>query len=144
MPLKITLKPGERIFIGGAVLRNGPSRSQFFVENQTPLLREKEILLEEEVDSVAKEIYFLVQAMYMEGTISKKYAQTFSKLIGQFIRAAPSSAQTAVQVSAFVLSGQLYKALKACRKLIELEDERLNAFQERWQVIDGDQAKGTG
>ena len=44
MGLKITLKPGERMIIGGAVITNGGQKSNFIVENKVPILRDKDIL----------------------------------------------------------------------------------------------------
>ena len=40
MALRLKLKPGERVIVGGAVVRNGSSRAELFVENDTPVLRE--------------------------------------------------------------------------------------------------------
>ena len=49
MALKITLKPHERMVIGGAVLTNANSAScDLVIENKTPILRQKDILSEEE------------------------------------------------------------------------------------------------
>ena len=47
MGLKITLKPGERMIIGGAVITNGGQKSNFIVENKVPILRDKDILSNE-------------------------------------------------------------------------------------------------
>ncbi|RPJ12927.1 MAG: flagellar protein FlbT, partial [Deltaproteobacteria bacterium] len=52
MALKITLKPGERMVIGGAVLTSGNSAScDLVIENRTPILRQKDILTEEKANS---------------------------------------------------------------------------------------------
>ena len=58
MALKITLKPGERMIIGGAVLTNGNSAScDLVVENKIPILRQKDILTEEKANSPCRRIY---------------------------------------------------------------------------------------
>ena len=44
MALKIALKPNEKIIIAGAVIINGSSGTHLLVENNVPLLREKDIL----------------------------------------------------------------------------------------------------
>jgi len=132
MSLKITLRPGERIFVSGAVLRNGPTRSQFFIENKVPLLREKEIMLESDVDTIAKQVYFLLQAMYMEnepGERMAKMIREFKRLTNTFVEAAPSSAPIILELHQRLLADDLYKALRACRKLIEFERERLDYFR---------------
>ena len=43
MGLKITLKPGERMIIGGAVITNAGTKCHFIVENTVPILRDKDI-----------------------------------------------------------------------------------------------------
>jgi len=44
MPLRLTLKSQERVIIGGAVVKNGDSRTELHVENKVPILRETDIL----------------------------------------------------------------------------------------------------
>ena len=58
MALKITLKPGERMIIGGAVVTNGNSASCDLVDRkQVPILRQKDILTEEKANSPCRRIY---------------------------------------------------------------------------------------
>ena len=44
MTLKVELRPGERIIVGTAVIRNGESRARLHIEGEAPILREKDIL----------------------------------------------------------------------------------------------------
>jgi flagellar protein FlbT len=53
MGLKITLKPGERMIIGGAVITNGGQKCNFIVENKVSILRDKDILSAEKANSPA-------------------------------------------------------------------------------------------
>jgi len=49
MALRITLKPQEKMILGGAVITNGNSfRCNLIIENKVPILREKDILSEGE------------------------------------------------------------------------------------------------
>ena len=43
MALKVELKPGERIIVGTAVLRNGDSRTRFYIDGDAPILRERDL-----------------------------------------------------------------------------------------------------
>ena len=52
MPLKLTLKPNEKVLIGNAVIVNGDSKSEIILLNQVPLLRERDIISEEQADSI--------------------------------------------------------------------------------------------
>ena len=67
MTLKVELKPGERIIVGTALIRNGESRTRFHIEGEAPILREKDILTPATADSPGKKIYLAVQLMYLTG-----------------------------------------------------------------------------
>ena len=66
MALKITIKPHERLIIGGAVIRNGSVKSEFVIENDVPILRAKDIMGLHEADTPCKRIYFAIQLMYVD------------------------------------------------------------------------------
>ena len=89
MPLKISLKPHERMIIGGAVITNGDSRTQFSIENKVPLLRQKDIMSEPEADSHCRRIYFVIQLMYVDEENLMTHHQTYWHLIEDLVRAAP-------------------------------------------------------
>ena len=44
MPLKLSLKPGEKFAINGAVIVNGDRRGTLVVQNHASILRERDIL----------------------------------------------------------------------------------------------------
>ena len=44
MPLKLSLKPGEKFVLNGAVLANGDKRTSLVIQNKACVLREKDIL----------------------------------------------------------------------------------------------------
>jgi len=44
MPLKITLKPNERMILDGSVITNGATMCKLTIENNVPILREKDII----------------------------------------------------------------------------------------------------
>ena len=77
MTLKVELKPGERIIVGTAVIRNGETRARFQIEGEAPILREKDILTPATADSPAKKIYLAVQLMYLTGDLSAHHAFYF-------------------------------------------------------------------
>lgn len=122
MALKVELKPGERIIIGQVVLRNGDARARFNIEGHAAILREKDILTPETADSPAKRIYFVVQLMYLHGDLARYHDDYFS-LIKDFIDAAPSALSYISEINNQILSGDLYKALKASRHLVDYEAE---------------------
>jgi flagellar protein FlbT len=124
MALKVELKPRERIIIGQVVLRNDEQRTRFFIEGDAPILREKDILTFETADSPAKRIYLAVQLMYIHEDTAR-LSEDYFKLINDIISAAPSTIRIVDEINNEILTGQLYKALKAAKKLIQYEQELL-------------------
>ncbi len=126
MPLKIALKPREKLFIGGAVVMNGDSSAEFTVLNSVTILREKDILTEETATSPCRCIYLSIQLMYMEGfeNLSKNHKSYWS-LVKDVIEAAPSFEPLISEISDLILVDNYYKALKLARKLINKETETI-------------------
>jgi flagellar protein FlbT len=122
MPLKVELKPNERIIVGNAVIRNGDVRTRFFIEGEAPILREKDILTAETATSPARKIYLAVQLMYLQGDLSNHH-KIYFPLVQDFLAAAPSALPFVAEVNNCILSGDLYKALKVAKKLIAYEEE---------------------
>ena len=58
MPLKLTLKPNEKVLIGTAVLTNAGSKAEIIIQNNVPVLREKDIITEENADTIGKKDIF--------------------------------------------------------------------------------------
>jgi flagellar biosynthesis repressor protein FlbT len=120
MALKVELKPAERIIIGTVVIKNGDSRTRFFVEGHAPILREKDILTPRTADSPAKLIYLAVQLMYLDGTVDN-HKDTYFNLVNEILTAAPSTVQFVSDINNRILSGDFYKALKVAKDLIAYE-----------------------
>ena len=123
MALKITLKPNEKVILGGAVLCNGPGKTQFVIENTVPILREKDILQPCEADSPARRIYFAVQLMYVDEPQLEKHHKLYWQLVRDFIDAAPSSLRIIDTINEWIFRGNYYQALKESKQLIDFEQE---------------------
>ena len=123
MPLKLDLRPHEKVFLGGAVLVNGDSRCQLTVLNDVPVLREKDILKEGDANTPCKRIYLAVQMMYMDTPNIVRYHQFYWDEVKTVIQVAPSMIESIGKISDFVLSSQYYRALKVARELICYEQE---------------------
>lgn len=122
MSLKVELKPGERLIVGTAVIRNGDVRAKLFIEGDAPILREKDILTASTADSPAKKIYLAVQLMYLSQD-PVRHNDLYVPLVQDFVAAAPSAAPLIAEVNNRILNGDLYKALKAVKDLIAYEQE---------------------
>lgn len=125
MPLKIVLKPGERAVINQAVIQNGGDKAELILQNKASVLRERDIMTEKDVSSPAKRIYFVVQMLYMFPNKEQEYHQQFNRLIKEFVNAVPSATPIVLDIGKQIVVGDVYGALKLCRKLISYEDEVL-------------------
>ena len=127
MPLKLSLKPGEKFVLNGAVVQNGDRRGVLLLQNKASVLREKDIMQAEEANSPARRIYFPVMMMYLDEAGSARYYDEFVHRLTEFMGVIrnPDVLADCVTISRHTMAHEYYKALMLCRKLIEYEDERL-------------------
>ena len=126
MALKISLRPHERLIIGNAVIENSGSRSEFMVENNIPILREKDIMSARDADSPCRRIYFVIQLMYVDEKNLAQHHNAYWELVKDIVEAAPSTLGLIDQISWYILGNKYYQALKLTKKLIEYEREVTN------------------
>ena len=126
MPLRLSLKPHERVIIGGAVIRNGENRSEFLIENEVPLLRETDILGPSDVHTACERIYLSLQLMYVDPDRRDEHQQTFARLVQDVVMAAPSLAGLLDTVLEQADRGRYYQALKSAQTLLQREKELIN------------------
>lgn len=122
MALVIDLKPSEKIIIGNALVTNDDARARLHIEGDAPILREKDILLEKDVNTPCKRIYFAIQLMYLSPEPHKLH-ETYFALVKEIQEAAPSTSIFFMKINDFIMEGQLYKAMKEAKVLIEHEKE---------------------
>ena len=125
MSLKVELKPHERLIIGSCVVTNSDQRTRLFIDGSAPILREKDILTADTANSPARRIYFAVQLMYLDNDISKLRGEYF-ELVNDIVTAAPSCVPIVDEINNDILTGVLYKALKAARRLIQYEQDLIS------------------
>ena len=127
MPLKLSLKPGEKFVLNGAVVQNGDRRGVLLLQNKASVLREKDIMQQEDAVTPARRIYFPVMMMYLDEGAAQSYYADFAQRLTEFMGAIqnPKVMADCVEISRLCMSGEYYKALMLCRRLIEYEDERL-------------------
>jgi len=127
LPLKLSLKPGEKFVLNGAVVQNGDRRGVLVLQNKASVLREKDIMQPEEAVTPARMIYFPVMMMYLDEPGALRYYDEFVRRLSEFMGVIrnPDVLADCVAISKHAMSKEYYKALMLCRKLIEYEDERL-------------------
>ena len=127
MPLKLSLKPGEKFVLNGAVVQNGDRRTTLVLQNKASVLREKDIMQPEDAATPARRIYFPMMMMYLDDAGANRYYDEFVQRLTEFMGVIrnPEVLAECVAISKHAMAREYYKALMLCRKLIEYEDERL-------------------
>jgi flagellar protein FlbT len=128
MALKLTLKPGEKLVINGAVVENGDRRAVLVVRNRASILREKDIMQPAQADTPMRRIYFAVMMLYLDEGSQRQYHDDFLLRMTEFMNAisTPEAVQTCLAIIGHVNAKEYYKALMACRKLFPFEEARLH------------------
>jgi flagellar protein FlbT len=121
MPLRVELKPFERIIIGETVIINSGTRTSFLIDGEAPILREKDTVTAETANTPVKRLYFCVQMMYLKNDIPR-YRNAYLGFIDDLRQAIPGSRDTIDTANNHVSAGALYKALKEIRKLMKVEE----------------------
>jgi flagellar protein FlbT len=126
MPLRVELKPFERIVIGESVIINSGTRTSFLIDGEAPILREKDTVTAETANTPVRRLYFCVQMMYLKNDIPR-YRSSYLGFLADLRETLPGSREQIDVANAHVSSGALYKALKEIRKLMKREDEEMAA-----------------
>lgn len=128
MPLKIQLKPKERIIINGAVVEGNPDgRTEIIILNNASVMRQKHIMQEEEANTPSKRLYFTLQMLYIDPDNHEQYKPLYENFRGDLERTVslPVLKDSLNLIKAAVESARYYDAMKICRDLVSAEDELL-------------------
>jgi flagellar protein FlbT len=122
--LKIHLRPNERIYINGAVVRVDRRVSLEFLNNVTFLL-ETHVLQEADATTPMRQLYFVVQSIIIDPATAPLAQQLFvsSMMVLRETLDDPELVEKLSDVEALVESGRPFDALKMIRGLIPLEDK---------------------
>ncbi len=124
MPLKLNLKKGERLIINGALL-SCLSNTSLLIHNRVTLLHENQIMKPDEANTPARRIYFSLQSVYMASEEEyPQFREQFDGYFNQFYGVTTSEQikQKMDEIRTMVDAGDIYRALKAVRDVIDYED----------------------
>lgn len=155
MPLKIDIKSNERIIVNGAVIENIGSTASVLIHNKVRILREKEILSQNDAATPASRVYFAVQCAYIFPEKKDVYEGQALQLLAEYIEACPSAHEIGKLLEKNLNDGNYYQALKAGRNLIgheisvleslELDISRLLEFaNQEIEILDQDSGDEDG
>jgi len=128
MATRVTLRPGERIFINGAVIKS-EGRCSFEILNDVPYLQEHEIMHAQQTVTPLRQLYYILQTMIMEPqggeTARGVYADTLHWLRQAFSNQAVLAGLDVIARQ--VQEGSPFEALKTLRTLVPIENSILGA-----------------
>jgi flagellar protein FlbT len=126
VPLRVELKPFERIVIGETVLVNSGTRTSFLIDGDAPILREKDTVTPETANTPAKRLYLCVQTMYLKNDVPR-YRMAYQGFLRDLRDTNPGDRVAIDGINGHVVAGTLYKALKEIRKLMKRDEALLAA-----------------
>ena len=140
MPLKLSLKPGEKFVLDGAVVQNGDRRGVLVLQNKASVLREKDIMQADEANTPSRRVYFPLMMMYLDEANAARYYDEFVRRLTEFMGVIrnPEILADCVAISKHCMEREYYKSLMLCRRLIEYEDERLGNVASGLSAGDGE------
>ena len=120
--LKISLKPNEKIYLNGAVIRVD-RKVTLELLNDVQFLLESHVLQIEEASTPLRQLYFILQVMLMNPSGAHEAYEMFRRSLPLMLASFEDEEirGTLKQVDRMVGEGHVYEALKAIRSLYPLE-----------------------
>jgi len=124
--LKISLKPNEKIYLNGAVIRVD-RKVTLELLNDVQFLLESHVLQIDEASTPLRQLYFILQVMLMNPTGAGDAYEMFRRSLPLMIASFsdPEITGTLKHIDRMVGEGHVYEALKAIRGLYPLEQKAL-------------------
>lgn len=125
--LKISLKPNEKIYLNGAVVRVD-RKVTLELLNDVQFLLESHVLQIDEASTPLRQLYFILQVMLMNPTGADDAYEMFRRSLPLMIASFddPEITGTLKHIDQMVGEGHVYEALKAIRGLYPVERRALS------------------
>ncbi|PCH97879.1 MAG: flagellum biosynthesis protein FlbT [Rhodobacteraceae bacterium] len=132
MPLRLTLKPEERIIINGCIIRNAARRQTLTIENHADVVRGHDLLKEQEVTTPVTRVYFLIQTVLVAAELRDDFNPRIQKSLAELMTVFGADyTDNILNAANFVSMGDHYKALRALSDLIKHERNLLNLIHHK-------------
>ncbi len=120
MPLKIRIKPEQKFFAGGAVLKNvGSKPADLLVLSDSPVLRENYMMnIDRSEESDAATVYFLLQMIYLFKGKGQPLDTLVIDTIEKFAALHPHLADSVAAIITHLRAGESFKALRLGHDLL--------------------------
>ncbi|TGT75078.1 flagellar biosynthesis repressor FlbT [bacterium M00.F.Ca.ET.159.01.1.1] len=129
--LKISLKPNEKIYINGAVIRVD-RKVTIELMNDVQFLLESHVLQADEASTPLRQLYFIVQIMLINPLGAAEARDMFRRSLPMLIASFDNQdiCKGLKQIDRMVGEDEIYEALKAIRALYPLERKALEGGDE--------------
>ena len=132
MALRLTLKPNERVLINGCVVRNADRRQVLVIESHADIIREADLLVQEEQRTPVKEVYFFIQTALLDPATREKLVPIIQKRLGKLVPVFHDEmANHIFEAAAHVSSADFYKAMRTLRSLMAYEEKLFEMIQQK-------------
>ena len=130
--MRLSLKAGERVWINGAVVR-AERKTTLEILNDATFLLESHVLQPEETTTPLKQIYFVVQTMFIDPAGAETARALFERYVASALRvfSRRDVLDGLLAVRGQVEAGRKLDALKTLRVLFPAEAEILAAPSRR-------------
>jgi flagellar biosynthesis regulator FlbT len=124
MPLKIRVKPEQKFFAGGAVLKNvGTKPADILVLSDSPVLREGYMMnINRSEESDAATVYFLLQMIYLFKGKGAPLDALVIDTIDKFSALYPHLGDSVNAIISLLRAGESFKALRLGQELLADHD----------------------
>jgi flagellar protein FlbT len=124
--LKISLKPNEKIYINGAVIRVD-RKVTIELMNDVQFLLESHVIQADQASTPLRQLYFIVQIMLINPAGAAEARDMFRRSLPMLIASFDNQdiCNSLKQIDRMVGEDEIYEALKAIRALYPLERRAL-------------------
>ncbi len=127
MPLRLTLKPDERIIVNGCAIRNASRRQTLTIENRADVVRGNDLLKEQEANTPVTRVYFSIQTILVAAELREDFTPQIQRNLAELMSVfGLEYRDNIVKAANFVSVGDYYKALRALSGLIKHERQLLD------------------
>ncbi|RUX21448.1 flagellar biosynthesis repressor FlbT [Mesorhizobium sp. M2A.F.Ca.ET.042.01.1.1] len=129
--LKISLKPNEKIYINGAVIRVD-RKVTIELMNDVQFLLESHVIQADQASTPLRQLYFIVQIMLINPAGAAEARDMFRRSLPMLIASFDNQdiCNRLKQIDRMVGEDEIYEALKAIRALYPLERKALEDIDE--------------
>lgn len=123
MPLKLNLKPGERLVINGAVIRNADRRHVLMVETHSDVIRGKDLLEADAAATPVSKVYYLIQTVLTQAATREKLVPVIQRDLATLATVFGGDKVAHIfEAANYVSQSDYYKALTELRPVLRHEE----------------------